>query len=177
MNEAPLRSHEHGLLPEGDGWYVVNVAEAQWRSNPAFGDWFNFEGDVRFEGFGLNVHVLQPGQPACMYHRENAQEGFLVLSGVCRAVVEGQERRLRAWDYLHCPEGTDHVLVGGDEGPSVVLMIGARKPDQRCVYPVDAAAGRYGASVSVETPDPKQAYAETPPSEDVPARWPSDGDA
>lgn len=175
MQEAQVQQHDHGLLPRGEGWYVINVGEAQWRSNPAFGEWFNFEGDRRFEGFGLNVHILQPGQPACMYHRENAQEGFLVLSGECLAVVEGQERRLGPWDYLHCPDGTDHVLVGGGEGPSVVLMIGARKPDQRCVYPVEEAAGRFGASVEAETPDPRQAYADTPPSVDVPAPWPERG--
>ena len=41
-----------------------------------------------------------------MHHRENAQEGFLVLSGECLLIVEEEERRLRAWDFFHCPGGT-----------------------------------------------------------------------
>ena len=56
---------------------------------------------------GIGVHVLRPGEPPCMYHRESDQEGFLVIAGECLAIVEGQERRMRTWDYLHCPPETD----------------------------------------------------------------------
>lgn len=171
MQAAQLVAQAGGQVPQGEGWYILNANSAQWKSNPAFGDWLSFEGDVRFSGFGLNIHILQPGQAACMYHRENEQEGFLVLSGECLAVVEGQERPLRAWDYLHCPAETNHVLVGAGEGPCAVLMIGTRSPDQRCVYPVDAAAAKYAASVAEETPDPRQAYAGSPPSAPIACPW------
>ncbi|MCB9916311.1 MAG: cupin domain-containing protein [Planctomycetes bacterium] len=174
MTEARLEPHAHGLLPSGAGWYVIDMRAAQWRSNPAFGDWFNFEGDQRFEDFGINVHVLHPGKPACKYHRESVQEGFLVLSGECVAIVEGEERPLRAWQYLHCPAGTDHVLVGAGDGPCVVLMVGARKDGCEIVYPVEPAAARYGASVAQETGDPREAYAGTPPSAEIAAAWPRD---
>jgi uncharacterized cupin superfamily protein len=171
MQEAPLHATDHGHLPKGEGWHVINVNSAEWRSNPAFGQWFNFEGDVRFSEFGLNIHVLQPGMPGCKYHRESAQEGFLVLSGECIAIVEGVERQLKAWDYFHCPAGVNHVLVGAGDGPSAVLMIGARKPGVEIVYPVDEAAAKYGASVMEETPDPREAYADSPPSVSIATPW------
>ena len=96
--------------------------------------------DADFEDFGLNVHVLQPGERSALYHAENVQEGFLVLAGECIAVVEEEERRLRAWDYLHCPAGTRHGLIGAGDGPCAILMVGARKPDATMHYPVSDVA-------------------------------------
>ena len=127
---------------------------------------------MRFPEFGLNIHVLQPGMPACKYHRESAQEGFLVLSGTCLAIVEGEQRELRAWDYLHCPAGTNHVLVGAGDGPCAILMIGARKEGISLTYPVEPAAARFGASTEVETNDPREAYAGIQPSGPIASSWP-----
>ena len=62
-----------------------------------------------------------------MYHWEADQEDFLVLSGEALLIVEGQERRLRSWDFVHCPAETRHIIVGAGEGPSAVLAIGARE--------------------------------------------------
>src|SRR6185312_15725279 len=56
--------------------------------------------------------ILAPGQPSCMYHGEDEQEDFLILAGECLLLVEGQERRLKAWDFVHCPAWTEHVFVG-----------------------------------------------------------------
>ena len=67
--------------------------------------WFaNEYGDspVEFPQFGINVTVLEPGQSG-VYHAESNQEAFLVLGGQCRLLVEGEERRLRAWDFFHSP--------------------------------------------------------------------------
>ena len=61
-----------------------------------------------------------------MYHRENAQEGFLVLAGECLLIVEEKERRLTAWDFFHCPGGTEHMIVATGEEAAVVLAVGAR---------------------------------------------------
>lgn len=165
MSAAP------GASPESAGWFTVNLADARWRKNERFGSFCAFEGAERFEQFGINVHVLEPNQPACMYHRENQQEGFLVLRGSCRVIVEGEERALREWDYVHCPPGTNHVFVGGPDGPCAILMVGAREGEERLVYPVDEVAGRHGASVAAETPEPRRAYEGTPPSVDVPSPW------
>jgi hypothetical protein len=69
--EAPLRPTEAGLVPEGEGWFVVNAREARWWFDEAFGPFTRFEGDERFPRLGINIGVLAPGQPACMYHRED----------------------------------------------------------------------------------------------------------
>jgi uncharacterized cupin superfamily protein len=158
--EAQLEATEAGLVPKGPGWFVVNAKEARWIEHPTFGSGTTFEGDAHFEEIGVNIGVLQPGQPACMYHRENQQEDFLVLFGECIAIVEGQERPLKAWDFVHCPPETNHVFVGAGDGPCAILSIGHRLPreQEKLVYPVDETALKHGAGVNTETPDPKQAY-------------------
>ena len=93
--EARLAQTEHGLVPEGEGWFVVNAREARWWYHDTFGSAVTFEGESRFPDFGINIQVLQPGEPNCMYHGENAQEGFLVLYGECLLLIEGEERPLK----------------------------------------------------------------------------------
>jgi len=88
----------------------------------------------RFGQLGITLAVLEPGKPSGLYHAESAQEDFLVLAGECVARVEGEERVLRQWDFLHCPSGTAHVFVAGDE-PCVLLMVGARVPHKTFDYP------------------------------------------
>jgi uncharacterized cupin superfamily protein len=142
-----------------DDWFIVNVADAPWWRTERTGLWTAFAPrDRRFTDIGLNLAVLEPGQPLCLYHAESVQEGFLVLAGECIAVVEEQERRLAQWDFFHCPAGTNHVLVGGGAGPCTLLAVGARTSDATVTYPVSPAAARHGASVTVETADPDQAY-------------------
>ena len=158
-------------------WFVVNVADAQARKREVRGILVEFDapGD-RFPDFGINIRVLEPGQPASLYHRENVQEDFLVLSGECLAIVDGEERRLRAWDFFHCPAGTPHVFVGAGDGPCSVLMVGARSPAKELHYPVNEAAARYGASVEEPTSSPREAYASWG-SESTPVQldWPPPG--
>lgn len=157
--EARLVETEHGLVPEDEGWFVLNAREARWGHTEELGSYVPFEGDTRFPELGVNVNVLQPGQPSCMYHGEGAQEDFLVLSGECVLVIEGEERPLRAWDFVHCPAWTRHVFVGGGEGPCVFLAVGARKDGAGIVYPVDENALKHGAGVEQETELPAEAYA------------------
>ena len=160
MPEAPLEDGGSGLAPAGEGWFVVNVRDAEWWTSPAFGSGVGFETEAcRFPQLGINISVLEPGQPACLYHSESQQEAFLVLSGECRLLIEGEERLLRAWDFVHCPADVAHVFVGAGNGPCAILMTGARTPDEQLLYPKSELAARYGASVEEETPDPKQAYA------------------
>ena len=165
--EAPLEPTEGGLAPSGEGWFVLNAREALWKDG-VFGAYTRFEGDHRFPQVGINIGVLQPGQPACMYHREDTQENFLVLSGSCLLLVEGEERLLEQWDFVHCPAWTEHVFVGAGEGPCVLLAVGAR-PDNEVVYPVAEVARRHGAGVGKETSDAKEAYASFSP--DVPTGY------
>jgi uncharacterized cupin superfamily protein len=167
--EAPLESENGGLVPRGPGWFVLNTAEAEWLTG-TFGAYTRFEGpgEAKFQELGINIGVLAPGQAACMYHREDAQEDFLVLSGECLLLIEGEERRLKQWDFVHCPPWTDHVIVGAGEGPCTVLAMGTRIRDA-VVYPASELAQRHGAGVAQETSDPGQAYAGVP--DDVPVKF------
>jgi uncharacterized cupin superfamily protein len=160
MTEARLEDSGAGLAPTGEGWFVVNVRDAEWMTSETFGSGCVFESrDTWFPQLGINISVLEPGQPNCLYHSESQQEAFLVLSGECKLLVEGEERLLRTWDFFHCPAGTEHVAVGAGDGPCVILMAGARLPDEQLLYPRSELAGRYGASAAEETPDAKTAYA------------------
>jgi uncharacterized cupin superfamily protein len=160
VEEARLGTLEGGLYPETPGWFVVNAREALWWRSEEAGRYVRFEGKaVRFPEYGINIHVLRPGEPNCMYHGEDAQEDFLVLSGECLLLVEGQERRLGAWDFVHCPAWTEHVFVGAGDGPCAILMVGTRKPGDAVRYPVSELALRHGAGVEKETADPREAYA------------------
>ena len=112
IKEAELEITEHGKRPANDGWFAVHVSEAAWLHTERFGSGCRFEGQARFPQIGVNIRMIEPGQPACLYHRENAQENFFVVSGECILVVEEQERRLRAGHFVHCPPETNHVFVG-----------------------------------------------------------------
>jgi uncharacterized cupin superfamily protein len=164
-DEARLEQTESGLEPADDGWFVVNVADTAWYRNDVFGASSPFEADrndaARFQDYGINIHVVWPGQPNCMYHGEADQEDFLVLSGECLLLVEGEERPLTAWDFVHFPKWTEHVIVGAGDGPCAILMVGGRA-DGRVIYPVSELAQKHGAGVAEETPEPRQAYASFP---------------
>jgi len=161
--EAPFNETPIGRYPAGEGWFVLNARDGIWGGmgdSGAFGSACVFESPMAwFPQLGVKLAVLQPGQPNGMYHSESQQEDFLVLSGECRLLVEGEERLLGRWDFFHCPAGTEHIFVGAGEGPCVVFMCGARTADEQLHYPVSELAARYGASVGRETNDPDQAYA------------------
>ena len=89
--EIVPRETKHGLVADGDGWFVLNAANSRWNDTGLFGFYCNFEGKRRFKQLGLNLNVLEPGQSLGFYHREQAQEDFLVLAGECLLLVEGQE--------------------------------------------------------------------------------------
>jgi len=165
--EAPLQETEHGLVPAGDGWFVLNARDARWRRQSSLGRLTFFEGDEsRFAQLGINVSILGPGEPMAMYHWENEQEDFLVLSGEALLIVEGQERPLRAWDLVHCREGTKHVIVGAGVAPCVIVAVGTRIAGEDWgAYTVDEAALRHGAGVERETTKPEEAYARFPVGE------------
>jgi uncharacterized cupin superfamily protein len=169
--EARLVEGESGLVPEGDGWYVVNVADAAAMGIDEEQYAFLFEGrQGNFGHFGINVTILGPGKPAAMYHSEAGQEGFLVLFGECILVVEETERVMRQWDYFHCPPNTAHVIVGAGAGPCAILMVGARNAGEDLLYPASPAAARHGASVAEDTPEASVAYADWQPLR--PGRYP-----
>jgi uncharacterized cupin superfamily protein len=164
------------MLDEKSGWFVVNVRDAHWSRHEQFGKACAFEKEGQsFPHTGVNLRVLEPGKPNCRYHRENGQEDFLVLSGACRLLVNGEERMLRAWDYVHCPPGVSHVFVGAGDGPCVMLMIGDRQEQHELFYPESELARRYGAESPEPTPDPRVAYSDVSRREPIEAPdWPVD---
>jgi len=169
--EAELVRTEHGLVPKGQGWFVLNARDTQWWEREGRGvlcefEGAGFEGTLDFEQLGINLTVLGPGEPMAMYHWERDQEDFLVLHGAALLVIEGEERPLRAWDFVHCPAGTQHVIVGAGDEPCVVLCVGARDRSTGLewgAYTVDEAALRHDAGVERETTESREAYARFPP--------------
>jgi uncharacterized cupin superfamily protein len=157
-----------------DEAFVMNVADAPAEAHPRRATCIDFElGREHWPDTGVNIQVMEPGRPNCRYHSEPVQEDFLVLHGECIVILEGEERPLRQWDFVHVPAGIEHVFVGAGEGPCAVLMIGSRRLDE-AHYPVNEVAARYDASVSQATDDPAEAYADwrREPVSSAPNPWP-----
>ncbi len=171
--EAPFERTEDGLVRAGDGWFVLNAREARWRHRDGRGESLRFAGEQDFPQVGVQLYVLGPGEPIGMYHWEADQEDFLVLSGEALLLIEGEERPLRRWDFVHCPAGTKHMIVGAGDAPCAVLAVGAREHQGTAgwgAYTVDEVALRHGAGIEEETTDPERAYARFPEPEPAPYR-------
>jgi len=175
VDEARLEQTEAGLVPDGEGWFVMNAREARWVDregrgvNLPFTGWTEHEAETWFSQLGVALVRLAPGEPIGMYHWEADQEDFLVLAGEALLIVEGQERPLRRWDFVHCPPGAKHMIVGAGAGPCLVLAAGSREHiGEHCnggEYVVDEVARRHGASPD----DPEDPYARFP--ESTPTRY------
>ena len=128
--QAQLVETERGLVPKGDGWFVLNARETQWWMRSGLGTLCDFEGEPRFR-------------------------------------QEGEERTIRQWDFVHCPPGTNHAIIGAGTAPCLVLAVGARdnrsKGQDWGAYTVDETALRHGAGVQRETAEGSEAYARFPP--------------
>jgi uncharacterized cupin superfamily protein len=160
--EAQFETTDAGLVAKEGGWYVLNARATRWYYVEGRGAFCDFEGDAEFPQLGINVQVLAPGEAMAMYHWEADQEDFLIVSGEALLIVEGEERPLRAWDFVHCPPNTKHTIVGAGAAPCIVIAAGARQhqdgPDWGG-YSVDEVALRHGAGVEEETNEPEKAYA------------------
>ena len=165
VEEAKLVETESGLEAQSEGWFVVNARDAAWRSHRdvfGYGCPFGSRDSGLFPELGISLRVLQPGEPNCRYHAESTQEDFLVLSGECLLLVEGEERRLKAWDFVHFPAWTEHIVVGAGSGPCAILMVGTRGDGRGIRYPVADVARKHDAGVEVETTEPREAYERFP---------------
>ena len=173
VEQARLEETDGGLAPATEGWFVVNVRDGRWVTNDVLGAAFILEGDdVGFPQVGYTIGILQPGQAGGRYHHESDQEDFLVLAGECLLLIEEEERPLKAWDFVHCPPGTDHSFVGAGDGPCVIFMTGARGENKEIVYPLSELAISHGAGVEKETSSPSEAYAPFPKWKDGrPKSW------
>ena len=143
------------------GWFTANLSDVEAVEHPRTGKGYLFGESrpyERYRDLGVNVRVLEPGQPASLYHSEAVEEFFIVLGGECLAIVEDEKVPLRRWEFLHTPPRTAHLIVGAGNGPATVLMIGGRRSEDPPHYPVSELAARYGASVTTETNTSQDAY-------------------
>ena len=171
--EATLEDTGAGLVPTTPGWFVLNARAARWFDKPGQGHSLPLTGydehdtETFFPMLGMSIRVVNPGEPSTTYHWETEQEDFLVLAGEALLIVEGQERRVQQWDFVHCPPETRHAFVGAGDGPCVLLCAGSRqfqKDGPWGSYCVDETAARHNASPPEDTPDSDVAYARFPPS-------------
>lgn len=169
VTEARLERVASGLAPVTPGWFVVNAADAAWVSNDEWyggvcifeSDEFVLRGRPDLSEYvkphaGFTLRVVPPGRPASLYHAESVQEDFLILMGECILIIEDQERRLRIWDFVHCPPMTAHTIVATDAGPCVLLATGNRRDDLERIYLRSEVALRHRAGPEVDTPDPER---------------------
>ena len=143
MPEAQLKDSGSGLAPATEGWFVVNVRDAEWWFADSRGARCSFESEydepaIEFPQLGINVSILESGQTT-LYHAESNQEAFLVLSGECRLLVgRAKERRLLPWDFFHAPPWDRARLRG--RGRRAM-----RAPDGRCAFKPGGAVPGVGA--------------------------------
>src|SRR4051812_43896807 len=172
--EAKLEETNAGFVAASPGWFVMNAREARWFDNPGRGHSLpltghdEYEAETFFAMLGMAIRVVNPGEPTDTYHWETEQEDFLVLSGEALLIVEGQERRLREWDFVHCPPETRHAFVGSGGGPCVLLCASSRqfqKDGPWGFYCADATARRHGAAPDEDTQDATVAYRNVPPAQ------------
>jgi uncharacterized cupin superfamily protein len=160
--EAPQEDTEHGRKAAGEGWYVLNARDACWHDRGERGAVCDLEAGQDWAQVGVNLFVLNPGNPMAMYHWEADQEDYLVVSGEAVLIAEGEERPLKQWDFVHCPPEMNHVIVGAGDGPCVVVAVGAREHQNGegwGGYHVNEAAQRHNASAEEETTNAHVAYA------------------
>jgi uncharacterized cupin superfamily protein len=176
--EARLEETEAGLVPGSPGWFVLNAREARWIEQPGRGHNLpltgadEHEAEAFFPMLGMAIRVIGPGEPSATYHWETEQEDFLVLAGEAILLVEGEERRVSQWDFVHCPPETRHAFAGTGDGPCVLLCVGSRqfqKDGPWGFYCADETAARHNASSPEDTQDGALAYARFGPSR--PARY------
>ncbi|HWN21451.1 MAG TPA: cupin domain-containing protein [Gaiellaceae bacterium] len=177
--EATLEDEGAGLVPKSTGWFVLNARDARWfdrgeqgHSVPLTG-YDEYEAETFFPMLGMAIRVVSPGEPTGVYHWETEQENFLVLSGEAILIVEGQERPLKQWDFVHCPPETKHAFVGAGDGPCVLLCASSRqfqKDGPWGFYCADETAARYNASSPEDTQDGE--LADTGLSEPRTTRYP-----
>jgi hypothetical protein len=60
--QTPLADTGEGLAPQGDGWFVVNVADVTWMRHDKFGARCNFVADGRLVAERPELHVRQHPQ-------------------------------------------------------------------------------------------------------------------
>jgi uncharacterized cupin superfamily protein len=177
VSEAELkRGSGGGLVPASPGWFVLNARDARWWDKPEQGYSLpltgtdEYEAETFFPMLGMSIRVMHRGEPSTTYHWETEQEDFLVLSGEAVLIVEGEERPLKRWDFVHCPPGTRHAFVGAGDDPCVLLCASSRqfqKDGPWGFYCADETAARHNAAPPEDTQDTESSDALFPPTRET----------
>ena len=88
--------------------------------------------------FGVNLMRLPPGEWSSQRHWHSHEDELVyVLEGELTLITDAGEERLAAGECAAFKAGDPdgHHLVNRSERDAVVLEIGTRDPDDRCVYP------------------------------------------
>jgi mannose-6-phosphate isomerase-like protein (cupin superfamily) len=158
--EAKLEDTGAGLAPTSAGWFVLNARDARWFDKPGQGHSVPLTGNDEHEAesffpmLGMAIRVVRPGEVSTTYHWETEQEDFLVLAGEALAIIEGQERHVQQWDFVHCPPEARHAFVGAGDGPCVILCASSRqfqKDGPWGFYIADEVAARHNAGSPEDT--------------------------
>jgi mannose-6-phosphate isomerase-like protein (cupin superfamily) len=174
--EAKLEDNGTGLVPTSVGWFVLNARDARWFDKPGQGHSVpltghdEYEAETLFPMLGMAIRVMSPGEVSTTYHWETEEEDFLVLAGEALLIIEGQERPLKQWDFVHCPPEAKHAFVGAGDGPCVLLCTSSRqfqKDGPWGFYCFDETAAKYNAASPEDTQDGSVAYARFPPSSET----------
>ena len=89
----------------------------------------SFERDgERFPDFGINVQCSAPGSRTASITARACRRTSSCWAASALAIIDGERHELKAWDFVHCPAGTEHIFVGAGDGPCWILMVGARRP-------------------------------------------------
>lgn len=149
-------------------WFAVHCDDAPWRGSAghAYVDLMAVAGEGSFTQYGIAVDVHEPRAGNSYHYEAHEDESFLVLDGEYDLVIEGELRRVRAGEFVHCPAGVAHLFVGAGDRPASIMMLGRRglaaPGGFDGEYLPDPHAARFGLAVDAPTSDPKVAYAGRP---------------
>ena len=130
--EAKLEQSDQGLVPQGAGWYVLNMRDAEWRHVDRRGAVCVMSGTIQgwrreSDELGVNAFVLGPGEPMAVYHWEADQEDFLVLSGqpvlIVDVVSERHSTGTLLWRAFKDPKQIQGQLGHSDPAIGMALYV------------------------------------------------------
>jgi hypothetical protein len=135
--ESQLEKTEHGLVSKGEGWFVLNKRDAVWRHVDGRGASASLAPISKASGNSSSSASIRScsgsGRTDGHVPLEGRSGGLPRGVGEAVLIIEGEERQLRAWDFVHCPPNTKRVIGGAGSGPCFVIAVGAREHDSLCV--------------------------------------------
>ena len=149
--EAGLEQTEFGLVPSGEGWFVVNAREARWRIDDLGAFTASRARRASSRSGSTSSCSRRASRWRCTTTRTTRR------TSLCSPARRWRSSRARSG---RCGSGTCCIARSAPatscsaraRGPCVLLAIGSRSGGEDWgAYPVDETALRHGASVEQET--------------------------